>query len=67
MSALGLGIRELFRCDRRRQERGQGEIGDGEPLADEIPARLELRRKALTGGAQLLEGNPDAALVDAER
>jgi len=35
VSALGLGIGELLGCDRWGQERRQGEIGDGELVADE--------------------------------
>ena len=64
MSALGLGVGELLRRDRRCHERGQGEIGDGEAVAHEVPAGLELCLEAPAGGPNLVAGQVDVSRSD---
>src|SRR5438067_4260070 len=66
MSALGLGIGELLRRDGWRAERCQREVGDGEPIADQIAAWLQGAVEALAGGIKLLVGELDAVWADAE-
>jgi hypothetical protein len=46
-------VGEVPRVDERPEERGRGEIGDAEALADEVAARLQLRFHAVERGEDL--------------
>src|SRR5258707_11822094 len=50
---LGLGIWELLGRDQRRYERRQGEVGDREPIADQIATWPQLGPKTLASRAAL--------------
>jgi len=40
VAALGLRIGELLRGHQRREEGGKGQVRHGEPVADQVAARL---------------------------
>src|SRR3954453_1867133 len=53
--ALGLGVGEVARRHDRRDERGDGQVGDAEVAADQVAVRLELPAEALAGEVHLLQ------------
>ena len=63
---LGLGIWELLGRDQRSYECRQGEVGDREPIADQIATWSQLGSETLASRAALAFGQRDAPLVDPE-
>jgi len=63
--ALRLGVGELLGSHDGSHQCREREVGDSEPVADQVAARLDLLREAATGRAQLLEGVRGGEVVDA--